>query len=82
MKAFCHLKLRHKIACTPIASAAFYLMFKGKVLQSGVPLEYYGIKDGSIIEAVMKGIGGNGVEKHKLVSYNYYYFLPRVYVIY
>lgn len=40
-------------------------MFKGKFLEPGVPLEDYGIQDGSIIEAVMKGIGGNGTDQHK-----------------
>ena len=70
-KTACQLTLRQKISCTPIARAAFSLMFKGKFLEPRVPLEHYGIQDGSIIEAMMKGIGGNGTDQHKSVSYHF-----------
>ena len=69
-KTACQLTLRQKISCTSIARVAFSLMFKGKFLKPGVPLECYGIQDGSIIEAVMKGIGGDGTDQHKSVSYH------------
>ena len=67
-KTACQLTLRQKISCTPIASAAYSLKFIGKFLEPGVPLRYYGVQDGSIIEAMMKGIGGKGTDQHKSVS--------------
>ena len=68
-KTACQLTLKQKISCIPIAR--FSLMFKGKFLEPGVPLEDYGIQDGSIIEVVMKGIGGNGTDQHKSVNYHF-----------
>ena len=67
-KTACQLTLRQKISCIPIANAAYSLKFEGKFLEPGVPLQHYGVQDGSIIEAMMKGIGGNGTDQHKSVS--------------
>ena len=67
-KTACQLTLRQKISCTLIANAAYSLKFEGKFLEPGVPLQHYGVQDGSIIEAMMKGIGGNGTNQHKSVS--------------
>ena len=75
IKAACQLTLGQKISCTTnqaIARAAFSLMFKGKFLEPSLPLEHYGIQDGSIIEVMMKGIGGNGTDQHKSVSYYFF----------
>ena len=78
-KTACQLTLRQKISCTPIPRAAFSLMFKGKFLEPRVPLEHYGIQDGCIIEAMMKGIGGNGTDQHKSVCYH---FLLDIHIIF
>ena len=81
IKAACQLTLRQKISCTTnqaIARAAFSLMFKGKFLEPRVPLEHYGIQDGNTIEVMMKGIGGNGTDQHKSVSYVLFFCLTSI----